>query len=175
MKKNILIIRCASERTIEKLLDNINNRYKIEENSLYCLIQKSFITSYEKKYPYIKYIEKEDGFFNYKSFRKNVRLQNQLKNIYFDEICIPSSYIDFPDFEDVFIIASTIKCKKYILFNVDGEMKEQRLDFISLWIDKYLGNIIYFIKLIFALIGISIIYILSYPYYFIKKTLFRNR
>lgn len=57
---------------------------------------------------------------------------------------------------------------------MDGEVQEQKLSFVSLWIDKYLGEVIYFIKVLFALIGIFIIYIFAYPYYFIKRRLFRN-
>lgn len=172
--KNVLMIRCANGETIEKIVKHINNKYKNEEIKFYCLIQKSSIESFQQKYPYIKYIEKEDGFFSYKLFEEDKKLQNQLAEIYFDEVYIPSSYADFPDFNEVFLIGSKIKGKQTILFNCYGETVSKKLNFILLWIDKYLGEIIYFLKVLFALIGIVIIYIFAYPYYFIKRKLIKS-
>lgn len=145
-----------------------------KDDRIYCLIQKGSIKTFKEKYPYINYIEKEDGFFKYKYFKKNLYLKNKLKGINFDTIYIPSSYVDFPDFQDTFMIASKIDSRKYILFNIHGEIQEQNLNFVFLWIDKYLGEIIYFIKVLFALIGIIIIYVLGYPYYFLKNKLIRD-
>lgn len=174
MKKNLLMIRCANGETIEKLINHINNKYKNEEINFYCLIQKSSIENFKQKYPYIEYIEKEDGFFSYNFFKKNKQLKNKLENMHFDEIYIPSSYVDYPDFNEVFLISSRIKNKKIILFNCYGEILEKKLNFVLLWVDRYLGEVIYFIKVLFALIGISIIYAFIYPYYFVKRKLFKN-
>lgn len=174
MKKSILMIRCANGEVIEKLINYINDKYEGEEIDFYCLIQKSSTESFKQKYPYIKYIEKEDGFFSYELFKKNKIIQKQLAGIYFDEIYIPSSYPDFPDFNEVFLIVSKIKSEKTILFNCYGETITKKLKFALLWIDKYLGEIIYFIKVLIALIGILIIYIFMYPYYFVKRKLFKS-
>lgn len=156
--KNILIIRSASMATMDKLINYLKENNK--NQNVYCLIQKGSMKTFKEKYLHIKYIEKEDGFFKYEEFKHNLYLKNTLNSINFDDIYIPSSYIDFPNFQDTFMIASKINCKKYILFNMDGEVQEQKLSFVSLWIDKYLGEVIYFIKVLFALIGIFIIYIL---------------
>lgn len=165
--KNSLIIRSASMETMDKLIKYLKENNK--NDNIYCLIQKSSIKDFKEKYSHINYIDKEDGFFKYKNYKHNLNLKTKLRSINFDNIYIPSSYINFPGFEDTFMIASKINSKKYILFNVDGEVQEQKLNFVSLWIDKYIGYLIYFIKVLIALIGIFIIYIFAYPYYFIKK------
>lgn len=171
MKKDILIIRCANGEVTEKVINYINNKYRDEEINIHCLIQKSSTPSFKQKYPFIKYIEKEDGIFSYKIFKKNRVLRKYLKNLYFYETYIPSSYIDYPDFNDVFIISSKIRTEKTILFNCNEEMIEKKMNFIILWVDKYLGEVIYLFKVLFALVGISIIYLFYYPYYFIKRKL----
>ncbi|MCY6353983.1 hypothetical protein [Clostridium sp. ZS2-4] len=170
--KNILIIRSANMAAMDKLINYIKKHN--EDYNIYCLIQKGSIKNFKEKYPCINYIEKEDGFFKYKDFKKNLDLKNKLKDINLDSIYIPSSYVDFPDFQDTFMIASKIASRKYILFNIEEEIQEQNLNFMLLWIDKYLGEIIYFIKVLFALIGIFIIYVLGYPYYFLKNKVMRD-
>lgn len=171
--KNILIMRSANMKTMERIIDYLKKYNK--NYNIYCLVQKSGIDTFKEKYPHINYIEKKDGFFKYKEFKEDFNLKNKLKNIEFDKLYIPSSYADFPEFQDVFMIASKINSKKYFLFNVNGEIQEYNFNFISLWIDKYLGDIIYLFKVILALIGIAIIYVLYYPYCFFKEKLLSLR
>lgn len=167
--KNILIIRSANAITMDKLIDHIKDKNKNLEYKMYCLIQKNSIPVYKKSYPYMNFIEKEDGFFNYKNFKNNKELISKLDEIYFNEIYIPSSTADFLDFEETFMIVSKIKADKRILFNCYEESYEQKLIFYILWFDKYFGKIVYFIKVLFALLGIALIYLLAYPYYFVKN------
>ncbi|WP_434290098.1 hypothetical protein [Clostridium botulinum] len=167
--KKILIVRSANMVTMDKLIMYIihnNNDYKI-----YCLIQESSITSFKNSYPYINFIKKEDGFFNYENFKDNKELISQLNDIYFDEIYIPSSTVDFSNFQETFMIVSKIKANRNILFNCYGEIHKQNLKFYSLWFDKYFNNIVYFIKVFFALLGIAVLYLISYPYYLVKNKL----
>ncbi|WP_061320769.1 hypothetical protein [Clostridium botulinum] len=174
MKKKFFFIRSANGQVVEQLINYINNKYSNENIDLYCLIQKSSAKSLKEKHPYIKCIEKEDGFFKYLTFKKNKEVLNKINNLQFSEVYIPSSYADYPDFNEVFLICSQIKKDKTILFNCYGETINKELNFFSLWIDKNLGEIIYFFKILFALIGISLIYLVCYPYYFIKRKLFDN-
>lgn len=41
-------------------------------------------------------------------------------------------------------------------------------------VQKYFKEVIYFIKVLFALVGIVVIYILGYPIFYIKNKLFKN-
>lgn len=157
--------------SMEKIINYLKKYTK--DYNIYCLVQKSGIEIFKEKYPHINYIEKDDGFFKYKEFKKDFALKNKLKNIEFDKLYIPSSYADFPDFQDVFMIASKINSKRYLLFNINGEIQEYNFNFISLWIDKYLGEIIYLFKILLALIGVAIIYAVYYSYYFLKRKLFK--
>ncbi|MCS4524548.1 hypothetical protein JTT07_13175 [Clostridium botulinum] len=69
---------------------------------MYCLIQKSSVKSFNEKYPSIKCIESEDGFFKYSVLKNNKELLHKLNDFQFDELYIPSSYGDYPDFNEVF-------------------------------------------------------------------------
>lgn len=175
MTINIILIRSANEEVFEKLIKYVNIKYKNDQINLYCLIQKSLVKNFKKKYPNFNCIEKDDGFFEYNQFKRNLKLIENISNNEFDELYIPSSYIDYPDFNDVFMISCRIKNKKTILFNCNEETIEKKFNFILLWIDNYLGDIIYFIKILFALIKIVIIYALYYPYNFIKDKLISNK
>ncbi|EPY6466784.1 hypothetical protein ACWO2F_001196 [Clostridium sporogenes] len=174
MGKNIFFIRSANGQVIEQLVDYIKNKHKNENIKLYCLIQKSSVKSFNEKYPSIKCIESEDGFFKYSMFKNNKELLHKLNDFQFDELYIPSSYGDYPDFNEVFLICSKTKNDKTILYNCYGETVEKKLNFASIWIDKNLGEAIYLFKILFALIGISLIYLVCYPYYFVKRKLFDN-
>ncbi|KEI97152.1 hypothetical protein N494_12875 [Clostridium botulinum A2B7 92] len=174
MGKKIFFIRSANGQAVEQLVNYINNKHSNEDIDLYCLIQKSSMKSFNEKYPYIKCIEKEDGFFKYSTFKKNKEVINKINNLHFNELYIPSSYADYPDFNEVFLICSKIKNDKTILYNCYGEIVEKKLNFAFIWIDKNLGEVIYFFKILFALIEISLIYLVCYPYYFVKRKLFDN-
>ncbi|MGJ8770681.1 hypothetical protein [Clostridium botulinum] len=172
--KNILIIRSANMETMDKLIKYIKEANKNINYKIYCLIQRGSIKVFQEKYAFIDYIEKEDGFFEYKAFINNKELVKKLNICHFEEVYIPSSYIDYPNFHHTFMIVSKINSKKYILFNKDGEAQEQKFNFYLLWIDKYLSEVIYFIKVLFALVGIFIIYVFGYSYYFIKRKLLKR-
>ncbi|BDB02542.1 hypothetical protein FDA95_08860 [Clostridium botulinum] len=174
MKKKIFFIRSANGQAVEQLINYINDKYNNEDIDLYCLIQKSSVKSFNEKYPCIKCIESEDGFFKYSIFKNNKELLNKFNDFQFDVLYIPSSYGDYPDFNEVFLICSKIKNNKTILYNCYGEIIEKKLNFASIWIDKNLGGAIYFFKILFALIGISLIYLVCYPYYFVKRKFFDN-
>lgn len=169
--KNILIIRSANMNVIDKLINYIISKSEKEKIKLYCLIQKSSLSSFSGKYNFINFIEKEDGFFCYKNFKNNKELRKKVNSIDFDEIYIPSSTADFRNFEEAFMIASKIKADKNILFNCNREICDKKLNFYLVCFDKYFGEIIYFIKLIFVYMFIFITYIFSYFYYFIKNKL----
>ncbi|ENK1242706.1 hypothetical protein AB2063_000828 [Clostridium botulinum] len=172
--KNILIIRSADIKTMNKLIEYIKVNNK-NDNNVYCLIQKSSIIDFKKKYPHINYIEKEDGFFNYKDFKKNIQLISNLNSIYFDEVYIPSSTVDFPNFQETFMIASKLNTNKNILFNCYGDVNEQKLDFYYSYFNKHFSNILYFLKVLVAFLGIALIYLTMHFCYFIKgKGNFKN-
>ncbi|MCY6959574.1 hypothetical protein [Clostridium brassicae] len=98
--KTILIMRIANMQTMEQLISYLKEHNK--KDNIYCLIQKSSIEAFKEKYPHINYIEKQNGFFKYKEFKKDINLKSKLKCVKADEMYIPSSYIDFPDFQDAF-------------------------------------------------------------------------
>lgn len=165
--KNILIIRSANIKTMDKLIKYIKENNK--NYNVYCLIQKSSIINFKEKYPHINCIEKEDGFFNYKVFKKNIQLTSKLNSIYFDEVYIPSSTVDFPNFQETFMIASKLNANKNILFNCYADVNEQKLNFYSSYFNKNFSNILYFLKVLVAFLGIALIYLTMYFCYFIKN------
>lgn len=170
--KNILIIRSANMPIIDKLINYIRNKNQNINFKLFCLIQRSSVLSFKEKYPFITYIEKEDGFFSYRNFKINKELKEMLNSIGFDEIYIPSSSEDFIDFEETLLIVGKIKTKKNILFNCYEETFKNEVNFYSIWFDIFFGKIIYIIKILCAVIGIIMIYVIGSMYYFIKNKLF---
>lgn len=161
--------------TMDKLINYILDKNKNIDYRIYCLIQKSSVSSFKHTYPYMDFIEKEDGFFNYKDFKNNSQLIRKFNSIYFDEIYIPSSTVEFNNFEETFMIVSKIKTNKNILFNCDGDIYVKRINFYLICLDKYFGNIVYCIKVLFALLGIAVIYSVVCPYYFIKNKFTLNK
>lgn len=167
--RNILIIRSANSKIIDKLILYIMDNNKNTKFNLYCLIPKSLSHELQNKYSFIKCIEKEDGFFSYKKFRRNKELRRKINEIFFDEVYIPSSTEDFLDFEEIFMITSRINANKNIFFNCYGKVHEKKIEYIFEYLHKYFKIITYFIKVFFAIILIGLLYVISCPYYFIKK------
>ena len=158
---------------VDKLIDYILKKYNNQICKLYILIQKGSSKAFNKKYPNILCIEKEDGFFSYNLFKKNLRLRNQLSKLKFDEVYIPSSYSNFDGFSETFMIANYIRSENYILFNSLEEIQNIKLNKFKILIQKYLEYIIYTEKVIGALILIGICYIIYYPYCKLKNMLFK--
>lgn len=154
--KNILIIRSANAKVIELLINYIG--LKSEETRIYMLIQKSSISFFNSKYPSINFIEKENGFFNYNKFKDNKDVKERLNEISFDETYIPSSYANFPDFQETFMIATKIKSKEKFLFNCFGEVYKLNTKFSFLVIDKYCNKIVFFIKLLTMVVKLMLQY-----------------
>lgn len=169
--KKILIIRSANMTVINKLIDYIVKKYNNQTSELYALIQKGSVIEFNKRYPSIACIEKEDGFFSYKDFKKNVKLKNKLKEIKFDEVYIPSSYPYFNEFYDTFLIANSINTNKYILFNSLEEIQFVKFYKFVILTDKYFGEFIYTIKVSIALIIVAMCYIFYFPYFKIKNAM----
>ncbi len=166
--KNILIIRSANNHIIDKLINHINIKYN--EKKIYILLQESLVNEYKKKYKNIKLIENSDGFFNYTFFKKNRKLKDILSNIKWDCIYIPSSLETFYDFEQIFLIANSIKSKKYYLFTRNNGEKKVDLKKANIIFRIILNEIEYELKRCVCLIIIVLIYILYYPYNKLKKT-----
>lgn len=174
--KNILIIRSANMTVLDKMINHMYEKYGDEKYKIYILIQNGLIADFQKKYPNISCIGKEDGFFNYRLFKKNTELINELKKINFSNIYIPSSGTGFDGFYDTFLIAASINSKeKCILFNKLGEIQEVKLNRILVLIDKYFSNIIYMMKAFIALIIVIICYMLYFPYFRIKNLVSSNK
>ena len=145
-------------QVIDNLIDHIYNKYK--EHKIYILLQKNSMESFQKKYPDFIYIQKEDGYFSYSKYKKNKELINFFKNNTFDEVYIPTSYQEYRNFTDTFLIASSIQSGKYFLFNKDSIEKRIKLNKIVLISKKYWGAITYGIKLLVATFIIIITYLL---------------
>lgn len=166
--KKILIIRSANMVTIDKLISSIQSIYK-DSYEIYMLIQKSSVKSFEEKYKNIKYIEKKDGFFYYRELKKDRIIFNRLKKMKFDNIYIPSSTNNFESLTEVFLIASDIKSKGYSICSWDGEINSITLYKGALYVEKYFGELIYFIKLVFALVNITYAYVLYFLWIKVKN------
>ncbi len=167
--KKILIIRSANVKVINDLIDNINQKYKSEKINLYMLIQKGSVNFFKDKYKDIIYIEKEDGNFNYSKIKKDKILWGYLKKQNFDTVYIPSSNINFKNFNETFLISSSLNANKYMLFNSLREQEEVKLRKVFIFLDKYCGDSFYMIKAFFLLILLSIYYIVYLLYYKIKQ------
>lgn len=167
--KNILIIKCANAKVIDNLIKYINQEEK--EAKIFILIQRGLSKDFSKKYPDIKCIQKEDGFFIYKTFVKNGTLRSELNDIKFDKIYIPSSYIKFDGCDEIFLISAKINAKKYILFNSLGEVQEVKLNKAILKFERYLRYLIYIIKATAAYMLAAICYTVYLPYFKIKGML----
>ncbi|NFG55199.1 hypothetical protein FC791_09115, partial [Clostridium botulinum] len=101
MSKKILIVRSANEIVIKKLINyiTVTNKNNIE---LYCLVQKNSVKLVKNIYSNIQcFIINEDNF-NYNQFKKNKNLINEINKNKYDEIYIPSSYLYFNNFNDIF-------------------------------------------------------------------------
>lgn len=164
---NILIIRSCNMAVFHDLMDNIDD--KILSNNIYCFTQKNSVSTLKIKYPYLNFIIKGNDVFNYNRLKNNKELIKQINNIKFDEIYIPSSCANFIDFEQVFMIASKITSNKNILFNVNCEKKIVSLNFWSIKLKNIIRHISYFIQIPIAVLCIALIYIIMYPYKYIKK------
>lgn len=93
---------------------------------------------FKEKYPNINFIQNQELFFSYKNFKNNKDLKNILNKFFFDEIYIPSSTVDFSNFEEVYLIVSKIKANKNIFFNCDGETYHKKVNFYAIWFKNIL-------------------------------------
>jgi len=172
--KKVLIIRSANMITIDKLIYYINKKYINQKLQLYVLIQKCSVESFCEKYPDVICIEKEDGSFNYSRFRNNKELTLRFRKLHFNEIYIPSSVVSFSEFDETFLIASSIKTDKHVLFNCNSEIQGINLNTLNVIMNKYFQKLIYMITVFIALILIVLTYIVYYLYSQIKKCIFKR-
>lgn len=164
--KKVLIIRSANDNTIDKLINYI----KIKEKNvqIYMLLQQNLVDMYREKYLDVCFFEIRDVFFNYKKFKKNIRLKNQVNSVKYDVIYIPSSTNGFYQFEEIFLIASSLSAEKYYLFDSESNVKQINLKNKLIKFKNGINKILYIIKKLICIFIIILIYIFYYPYNRIK-------
>ena len=162
--KNILIIRSANFSVIDILIDYINE--KNDENiNIYFLTQESTVDIVKEKVEEAKIFVLPKGNFNYKIFKDQKELINGISRIEFEEVYIPSSYEYFEAFEEVQLIASSIKSKRIISFNCYGKVSELSLNFCKLY---FAYKITFPFKFIFAFLVTIIVYFTAFIYHIVK-------
>lgn len=167
MNKRVLIIKCASNEVIDTLIEVINLKYKFKDLQLYSLLSQDISEQFKIKYPRIKQVINKNKFFVYHNFiRENTKIQETK----FDEIYIPCSYYDFYGFNQVFMIALKFNSKKYFIFNKCGALKEVDLKFCKVYTEEYLGEILFFLKLLLGIASILVRYTIFYLKNIIKNS-----
>lgn len=164
--EKILIIRSCNMPVFYDLMNNIEGN---EEQDIYCLTQSNIVDQLSNKYPNLKLIVKDDNKFDYKEFKCNKEIFDQLNKIKFDKIYIPSSDTNFVGFDQIFMIASKIKTEEYLLFNLNCEIQTIKLKFYKIVLKNNINNFRYFILLPMVLILIGVLYLIMYPYTYMCK------
>ena len=95
------------------------------------LVQPVAEEEIRNKYPFAEVISIQDAYFEYTSFFKNVTL-----NKMFDTVYVLSSGESFWGYEEIFLIADQIKCRKLIFFNGKGESNAELQNFYSVVADN---------------------------------------
>ncbi|VDG72437.1 Uncharacterised protein [Clostridium carnis] len=165
----VLIIRSCNNAVIDDLLKYIYINYYSNELEIYCMVQENICEIISNKYRNLKIIKVENGRFDFNRYRKNRKLFNELKAKKFDCIFIPSSYNDFYGFEEVFMIASTLKTDKVLLFNVNNKIFYKKIYFFKEFAIKYIINIFYIINVPIIIIFVIIVYSIFKVFYLLKK------
>lgn len=169
--KNILIIRTCNLVVFDDLITYINDKYT-EEVNIYCLIQENVIDEFKSKYAFLKPINMKNGKIKY---WHNRNICKDIQKYEFDIMFIPSSYDNFNGFEDIFMIATKIKADKYMLFNVNNEILEKKLEFHKILFNKHLFNLTYKIKVPIIIIIIMILYTIFFIFHKIKQCQYNGR
>ncbi|EKQ51114.1 MULTISPECIES: hypothetical protein [unclassified Clostridium] len=139
MKKNILIFRSASYDIICRLINYILEKYDSE--SIYIIIQKEAIELLRIKYPNIKYIINENGFFKYNNYLENINLRNNVECREYQEIYIPSSTIEINNFQEIQAIISKISKKNVFFYNCLGEVTKVNTNIFYIKISEKLKKL----------------------------------
>lgn len=163
MGKNILVIRSGNLLVMDKLFSYLNEKYGAQEVDLYCLVQQNTMPVLQEKYPNVHYVVTHDGFFDYRKFKKNISLRNELSKA-FDAIYIPSSTMSFDSYLDVILISTLIGRKKteFYFFCTDGQVFKKKLHVFELWFEKYCSGFVYLFKLVFSLFLFKILYYITH-------------
>ncbi len=110
---NVLIFKTTNEKRLEEILKWLNKK----ENQIFLVLPHKGAEQYKRQYKAPILIETDMEYMDYHALKK----ENRIPNLCFDEVWVPSSFIDdFFSFGDIYAILTEIRYKKMIWIGSDN-------------------------------------------------------
>ena len=109
-----MIFKTSADATLNKLL------YELGETDIECLIPSSQIAQYQKKYPYIHFIDIcQEGFYDLP-----VKLIKAISEKSYDQVYVTFSGVRGHHYGNVMELVSKVHFKKAFFYNCNGDKTE---------------------------------------------------
>lgn len=114
--KNILIFKTASDVIMNRLFEELQ---MMEKSKKLCLVQTSVISDFQKKYPYVQFIDIRKEFF----YGLDDSVINPLKEIAFEKIYIPTTRVRVNNYGNIVDICAKLSYQELVFYNCNGEQR----------------------------------------------------
>lgn len=111
--KKILVLKTANDNTMQRWL----NKYGLQDNEIYCMIQSSQLERYRERYPTVIFIDIEgEGFYNLPD-----SVMQQVLSHYYDAVYVTFSGIVGHNYGNIMEIIRQLRFKEAFFYNCNGE------------------------------------------------------